>query len=246
MHSWLLFVALFGLVAVLRAESVEELVQIHLAVMGGTERIEALKAMRALGTVTSGASKVQFVMVAARPNLVRMETQAGGRTLMQGYDGVDVPWEFDTGTWPPKYRPIAPAAAKRLITDAEFDDPLVAGPSRGFVLELSNDAVVDGRKYRRILVTHKLVESFEVLLDPETYLIAFRTETRKSPTGRPVLILTQYGQFQAVKGVLLPHEIKTTVDGKLKQVLVIEQIEPNPATTAETFSRPKAITVPTK
>ena len=73
--------------------------------------IDALKAMRATGTVTSGAKKVQFVITAARPNLIRMETQANGRTLVQGYDGVDAPWEFDTGSWPPRYRPIAEAAA---------------------------------------------------------------------------------------------------------------------------------------
>lgn len=246
MRSWFSCLAFVFLAAGLRGESAEELVQIHLAVMGGTERIDALKAMRATGSVTSGGKKVNFVMTAARPNRVRMETQAGGRTLVQGYDGVEAPWEFDTGTWPPRYRPIAGAAAKRLIADSEFDDPLVAGPARGYVLELANDATVDGRKYRRILVTHNLTESFEVLLDPETYLIVFRTETRTTAGGRSLLIVTQYGQFQSVSGVLLPHDIKTIVDGKVTQQLTIDQIEPNPPTTAETFSMPKAISVPTK
>ncbi len=246
MRSLLSCFVLAFLAAGLRAETAEELVQIHLAVMGGTERIDALKAFRASGSVTSGAQKVHFTIIAARPNLVRMETQAGGRTLVQGYDGVDAPWEFDTGTWPPRYRPIAEAAAKRLVADAEFDDPLVAGAARGYVLELAGDATVDGRKYRRILVTHKLAESFEVLLDPETYLIVFRTETRTTAGGRSLLIVTQYGQFQPVNGVLLPHEVKTIVDGKVTQLLTIEQIEPNPSTTAETFSPPKSVTVPKK
>jgi len=230
----------------LAADPMAELVQIHVAVMGGEERITALKSFRATGSVEMGGKTVRFSLTAARPNLVRLETEGGGRTLVQGYDGVEPPWEFDTGSWPPRYQPVAPALARRIVADAEFDGPLVAGPARGYALDYAGEVEVDGRKLRRVLVTHKLTESFSVLIEPDTYLITIRTESRTSAAGRPLLIVTRYGQFQPVAGVLLPHEITTSMDGRVTQIMKIEQIEPNPEITRETFSAPKTVTAPAR
>ena len=173
----------------------------------------------------------------ARPN-------CAGRTLVQGYDGVEPPWEFDTGVWPPRYQPVSPALARRIIADAEFDDPLIAGPARGYALDYAGEVEVDGRKMRRVLETHKLTESFSLLIEPDTYLITIRTESRTSAAGRPLLIVTRYGQFQPVAGVLHPHEITTSMDGRVSQITRIDHIEPNPEITPETFSALKTVTAP--
>lgn len=244
MRFWLtIAVGLFCTLGV-RANAVDELVSIHVAVMGGAERIAALAAIKATGTVTMGGKRVHFTMVAARPNRVRLETEGGGRSLVQAYDGVEPPWEFDTGTWPPKYRLVAEGPARRIVADAEFDDPLIAGAARGYTLEPAGEAEAEGRKFRRLLVTHKLVQSFALYLDPETYLIQFRSESHTSAAGRPVNIVTRYSQFQSVGGVLLPHAVTTLVDGKVTQEMVIDRIEPNPVLGPDTFSMPKGITVP--
>jgi hypothetical protein len=240
MRVWALLAGWLFSGSLAAADPLADLVNIHVAVMGGEERIAALKSFRATGSVTMNGKQVRFVLTAARPNLVRMETEGGGRTLVQGYDGVEPPWEFDTGTWPPRTRPVAEPVARRIVADAEFDDPIIAGPARGYALDYAGEVEVDGRKLRRILVTHKLTESFSLLLEPDTFLILFRTESRSSATGRPFLLSTRYGQFQPVAGVLLPHEMTTTIDGKVTQQMKIELIEPNPTLTPETFSPPKA------
>jgi hypothetical protein len=234
---------LAGLVVALgsaRADRAEELARIHIEAIGGRERIEKLEALRATGTVQAAGRKVRFTMIAARPDRIRLETEAGGRTLVQGSDGEQPPWEFDTGTWPPKYRAMPEGAAKTFVADSEFDDPLVAGEKRGFVLDYAGEVEVGGRKLLRVLVTRKLTETYALLLDAQTYFIVKRIEQRQTAGGRTAQVVTHYEDFRPVEGVLLPHQITVAIDGRTTQQTQIARIDANPKVTEETFGRPSA------
>ena len=240
-----LFVLLSSLAgaSLVRADRAAELAQIHTEAIGGMKRIEALKAMRATGHVVVAGSQVRFNLLAARPALVRLETERGGRTLVQGTDGMEPPWEFDTGTWPPQYRSMNATVAKTFVADAEFDDPLVAAESRGFTLDYAGEMVVEGRKLLRVLVTRKLAETFSILLDDDTFFIVMRVEHRESAGGRRLQVVTHYEDFRPVEGVLLPHSITLAVDGRATQQTKIARIEANPDLSEARFSRPK-VTAP--
>lgn len=231
----------FGLA---RADEAADIARIHTEAVGGRERIAALGSLRAAGYVIAGGTRVRFSLTAARPNRIRLETDNAGRTLVQGSDGVEPPWEFDTGTWPPRYRSMAESAARTFVGDAEFDDPLIAGESRGFALNYAGTMEVEGRKLLRVLVTHKVIGASQLLLDSESYLIAFRIEIRTSPGGRKIQIVTRYDDFRPVEGVLLPHQVVVAIDGRVTQETKIESIDANPGLSAESFSRPKAVSVP--
>ncbi len=228
-----------------RADRIAEITEIHLAALGGRERIEALRSFRADGHVLSATgAQVRFTMLAARPVQVRIETERGGRTLIQGWDGVSAPWEFDTAAWPPRYRDMATGAARTFMSDAEFDDPLVAGEARGFTFDFAGELDVEGRKTLRVLVTRRLVETFTLFLDEETHLVLMRVEQRESAGGRAVRVSTHYTDYRPVEGVLLPHTITLTIDGRVSQQTKIARIEANPAHEADGFGRPVAPVVP--
>jgi hypothetical protein len=226
------------------ADRATELAKLHIEVVGGAERIAALAALRATGTVLMDSGQVRFTMIAARPNQVRLESSANGRRTVQGYDGVEPPWEFDSGRSGRRYRDMAEANAKRLIADSEYDDPLIAGTARGYTFDYAGEVEKDGRKLLRLLVTYRLTETFALLIDPETYLIEYRVETHSGGVGRPTEIITQYDKYLPVDGVLVPHAITTVTDGRVTQMMRIEQIVPNPPIGPETFSRPKTVTLP--
>ena len=212
----------------------------HQEAIGGAENLAALHSLRAEGTVQAGASAVRFHFFAARPAAVRVETERDGRTLVQATDGAEPPWEFDTGQWPPTYRAMAPAAARVFAADAEFDNPLVAGPDRGYVLEDGGEVQVEGRRWRRIVATRRLVETVFLLLDPETGRLALRLEEKEVQGGRKVRILTRYEDPRPVAGVLLPHRVVQVVDGVVRQTTVITRMEANPVLEPELFRRPRA------
>jgi hypothetical protein len=228
-----------GLALTARADRAADVARIHLEAIGGSERIAALKSMRATGHVVASGRQVRFSFAAARPDRVRLETDSGGRTLVQGSDGVEAPWEFDTGTWPPQYRAMPEASARTFMADAEFDDPLVAGAARGFTLDYAGELEMDGRKLLRVLVTRKLVQTFSLLLDENTYFIVMRLEERPTVSGRKVQVVTHYDDFRPVDGVLLPHQVTVAIDGRVTQQTKISQIEANPVLKDDIFSRPK-------
>jgi hypothetical protein len=216
-----------------------DIARIHLSAIGGRERIAALTGLRMSGVVAMNGNRVRFSMIAARPNRVRLETGSNGRSLVNASDGVEPAWEFDTGTWPPRYRAMGEAAAKAFTADAEFDDPLVAGAARGFTLEYAGETEIDGRKLLRVLVTRKLADTFTLFLDAETYFIVLRVEQRATTSGRKRQIVTRYDDFRPVDGVLLPHKVTVMTDGQVEQQMTMEKIETNPELTPETFTRPK-------
>jgi hypothetical protein len=226
-------------VAPLRADEAADIARIHLEAIGGHARMSALVAMRMTGVVVLGGKRVKFVMIAARPDRVRLETENNGRTLVNATDGVEPPWEFDTGTWPPRYRVMSEAAARAFTADTDFDDPLVAGPERGFTLEYGGEVEVEGRKLLRVLVTRRLTETFSVLVDEETYFIVQRVETRETVAGRTRRVITRYDDFRPVDGVLLPHRVTLEADGRTEQTMIMERIETNPALTPGIFTRPR-------
>jgi hypothetical protein len=84
------------------------------------------------------------------------------------------------------------------------------------------------------------METFALLLDAETYLIAMRIEKRGGAGGKALQVQTRYDDYRPVDGVLFPHRITVVVDGRIVQQTIIENIEPNPPLTPETFTRPKA------
>ncbi|MSU65279.1 MAG: hypothetical protein EXS38_04070 [Opitutus sp.] len=211
----LFLLSLMWLARPAHADRAAEVAQVHVEAIGGKERIDALASLRASGYVIAGSKRVRFTLTAARPNQIRLETEGGGRTLVQGSDGIEPPWEFDTGSWPPHFRTMAEAVAKRFMADAEYDDPCVAGVARGHALDFAGEVELHGKKYLRLLVTRKLADTFSLLVDPAPYLIVMRVESRTSPGGRPVQIATRYAEFRPVDGVLLPHEITVLVDGRL-------------------------------
>lgn len=231
--------AFFGSAGVARADRAEDLARIHVEAIGGKKHIEALAAVRMAGQVTMGAGQVRFTMTAARPDRVRLETVAGGRTLVQGTDGVEPPWELDTGTWPPRYRSMDANVAKTFVADAEFDDPLVAGESRGYTLDYAGEIEAEGKKLFRVLVTRNLTDAFSLLLDQQTFFIVMRVEQRVTAGGRKSQVVTHYEDFRPVKGVLLPHHVTVAIDGRVTQETKISRIDPDPVLTGETFSRPK-------
>jgi hypothetical protein len=227
------------LLASVEAGEVADWIARHRETMGGAANLAALQSLRAEGTVQAGGAAVRFHLLAARPAAVRVETERGGRTLVQATDGIEPPWEFDTGQWPPTYRAMVPAAARVFAADAEFDNPLVAGPDRGYILEDGGEVQLEGRRWRRILATRRLVETVFLFLDPETAWLALRLEEKAGPGGRKVRILTRYEDPRSVAGVLLPHRVVQVVDGVVRQTTVIARMEANPGLESGLFTRPR-------
>ena len=238
MRAFFAALALAGTGSAAPVDRAEEIARIHVVAIGGQMQVDALAALRIKGRAMTPVQQVAFTILAARPNRLRMEAEFGERTIVQGSDGVNPPWEREV-TAGARSSLMEPAAAERFLADADFDDPLVRWAERGYRLEFAGRVDVDGRKLLRVLVARNAADNVFVLLDPETYFIVLRVqELRKS--GRAIEIATHYDDFRPVQGVLLPHAITLFVDGRFSQQAKFESIEPNPKLPADAFAAPKS------
>lgn len=227
-----------------KAEKMKELVRLHLEALGGAKRLEKLAAIRATGvSAIAGKAAVGFTLTAARPAKIRLETEAGGRTLVQGWDGQEPAWEFDTIKWPPQYRAMAADVAHHFTRDAEFDDALVAGEKRGYTLEYGGEIESEsaGQKVVRVIVRRKGEDPYVLLLHAKTCLIVARVETRTGMGDQKSQVITKFEDYSAVEGVMMARTVTVLVDGKPVQQTRIAKIDGNPALSADTFTRPKSL-----
>lgn len=232
-----------GLVAVVRADNAADIARIHTEAIGGKQIIEQLQTLRATGHVNIDGRVVNFQLVAERPNQLRLETLAEGRRLIQATDGIAPPWQFDPDGKPLQVRSLEGEAAKEFTADAEFDDPLVDPGARGYAVDFAGEGLADGRPAIRLLVTRQLVDSYELLVDAETYFIVRKIATRVRD-GREVKIETVYDDFRPVAGVIMPHRYVVYAKGRKLHETILESVEPNSSLPERSFQQPVIDTVP--
>ncbi len=241
-HRFLFALVCFALarVAGLADDRAEEIVRIHIAAIGGEQRVAAVSSFRAGGKVRTDGQTIAFTMAAARPNRLRMEYTYDDGTLVQATDGTNPPWETDSRAHPAINRLMSSTAALQFVAEAEFDDPLVAGAKRGYTVEDAGETTVKGHRLLRLLITHHLAQSYFLLLDPATYYIVLRVDPPPAAGPEHAEIVTEYRDFRPVGGVLVPHAVVVWKNGQISEDAKLDRIEPNPALGADAFSRPSA------
>ena len=239
MRARILYIALVvsGLAASARADRAEEIARIHIAAMGGRERIAALSALEVMGHAETRSGRIEFRLLAARPNRLRMESRLAARTIVQVTNGTPPSWQWAAGEAKPPQR-LSAADAEMLALDADFDDPLVSALEGRGRLENGGEVTVGGRRLLRVLVVRSLVENVFVLVDPATFLIVKRVHHLRH-AGRPVQVEFDYADFRPVAGVLLPHAVRMLINGALSQRAVFDRITPNPPLGDEMFAPPR-------
>jgi outer membrane lipoprotein-sorting protein len=126
-------------------------------------------------------------------------------------------------------------AADEFKLDAEFDNPLLAAAAgRKVSLDYSGDVELDGRTLIKLVAVQNFTATSFVYLEPGSYMMVRRDIVRRR-AGKTVSVRTDYADFRPVAGVLMPHRLTVTVDGKKLNETVIERIEANPEVSDALF-----------
>lgn len=224
----------FCAAAVVRADFAADLARIHAEAVGGRERVKAFKSLKATGVTRGESGDLRFIIWAERPNRIRTEITSGDRTILQAWDGRGEPWRADS-----KKRQVSVLrgeAANEIKVEAEFDDPLLAGPDRKVSLDYAGEVELEGRALLRLFVTHNFTATSTIYLDPLSYLIV-RREVGRDEKGAGIT-RTDYEDYRPVAGVLMPHRLVTYRDGKRLHETLIEHIEANPKLPPGFFELP--------
>lgn len=201
------------------------------------DKLAALVAVRAEGRTFINGEVVPFLLVAQRPNRLRVESFTPVRRALQVYDGESAPWTSHSGTKGGAPQAMAEADAREFIINADFDGPLVNFAAKGFSVDYAGEEPVGGRPAYKLLVMDRNDHLFFLWVDTQTAEIVKRTVYRVT-NGQRVAVDTLFKDFRLVGGVMQPHHIETMVNGRLLHVAVIDRMEANPAVVPGVFARP--------
>ena len=219
-----------------QAQLGHEIARKHAARPG--DRLAALTALRAEGRTFINDEVVPFTFVAQRPNRLRVESFTPLRRVVQVYDGAGKPWISHTELKGGAPQEMNEADAKDFIANADFDGPLVNFAEKGYSVDYAGEEPIGGRSAYKLLLMNKSDDIFFLWVDAENHEIVKRTAYRVSG-GRRMAVDTFFKDFREVGGVLQPHRIETSANGRTLYVMLVDRMEPNPpGISPETFARP--------
>ena len=201
------------------------------------DRLAALVAVRAEGRTFINGEVVPFLLVAQRPNRLRVESFTPVRRALQVYDGETPPWTSHSETKGGAPQAMAESDAREFIINADFDGPLVNFAAKGFSVDYAGEEPVEGRPAYKLLVMNRSDHLFFLWVDTQTAEIVKRTVYRVN-NGQRLAVDTLFKDFRPVGGVMQPHHIETIANGHLLHVTVIDRMEANPAVAPAMFARP--------
>ncbi len=223
----LLLCALFG--ACSSPSPVDEIVNSNLAARGGKERIQALDAIRHIGTATASGGRVaRVVREMKRPGLYRLEFFSQGTTSVFAHDG-EIGWQVAPlqGVFEPQaVTPDTDSTAG--IDERDIEGPLVNWREKGHQVELEGREELPSGEAFKLKLTLKDGAIRYDYIDVESRQIV-RSDVTETIRGRDRELEETFSDFREVDGIVFPHHIETRVKGRPEVIrIIVDTVELNP------------------
>lgn len=236
--------AIITVTAALQAQTVDEIVDKHLAATGGKEAISKLQSRSVVGTVTvstpGGDVKGSIETWAKSPNkirsLVRMDLSAFGMGEMvmdQRFDGA-TGFILDSmnGNREMTESQLASMKASR------FPSALLGYKDLDMTLELGEPAKVGDRDAVVLIMTPKGGTPLKLYFDAETYYELKVVQMVDDPqTGGNMEQATEFSDFRDIDGVKIPFEMRIA-NAARETTIRITKVEHNTDLDDAMFSKP--------
>lgn len=227
------------------ALTVDELIAKNIEARGGMEKIRAIQSLRETGTMQVGgggfSTKLGYVYIGKRPNLLRQEASWQGLTAVTAYDG-NVGWQIRPFRGRMDPDKMSADEVKQIQVQADIDGPLVDYKAKGNAVEYLGTEDVDGTDAHKIKVTFKTGDVRYIYLDPD-YFLEIRWIDQIRIRGALEEDETDVGNYEQVNGVFFPFSIENGPKGQAKnQKITIDKAEVNVSVEDSIFHFPAAAT----
>jgi outer membrane lipoprotein-sorting protein len=184
--------------------------------------------------------QVPFVLELKRPAKSRIEIEFAGKTAVQVYDGKNG-WLYRPFLNREDWQPFSDEQAKSQQDKWGLDGPLVDYAAKGTKVALAGVERVDGRDAYKLKLTHKGGYVQQVWIDAKTFLDVKVEGTPRRMDGKMRTVWVTQRDFRPVRGVMVPFELETAVDGFADtHKMVIDKVALNPKLDDSRFVKPKA------
>ena len=219
--------------------SVDQIIQKHIAALGGAEKLSAIQNVTMSGTASLMDGQVQAPVTvrAKRPASMRMEMSVQGQTFVQAFDGKTA-WMINPFIGSTEPKQSSEEDTKAALDDADFiDGSLVDYQAKGNAVESAGKDDVDGSPAYKLKVTRKSGSIENVYLDMKTFLPLKTAGTRKQE-DHEIAYESFPGNFKPVNGVMMPFSLNQKMNGRSMMELTVEKVEVNTPMDDSIFQMP--------
>lgn len=245
----LLAVARFGFLAALgialahpaAAQTTDEIVAKVLSARGGLEKTKAVQSERITGTIYFNQEMYgPFVAEFKRPGKMHNEVTIQNKTVVRTFNGKDGGWVVNPFVGKIAPEPMSAEEMKDVMSEADFDGPLVDAKTKGNMIELTGTEKVEGRDAYTLKVTHKDGKVSAYSFDAKTFLLAKWSGT-DNINGETVTRETLFHDYRDVEGLKFAFELVSNNPGSdVTQRIIVEKIEIDPQIDDSHFGKPAA------
>jgi len=223
--------------------SAERIVEKNLAARGGGAAWRAVTAVSYTGELDAGGKKetrLPFTLTLQRPHKSRLEIKFQGRTAVQVYDGQNG-WKWRPFLNREEVEPYSTVELQEAAEWDELDGALIDHQRKGIKVAYAGTEAVDGRSCYKLRLTGKGGRQRLLWVDAKTFLEARIEGQPRKLDGRPHGVLVYFRDYRSVGGLMVPHELETTVVGakNASHKMSIQAVKANPQLLAGTFAKPK-------
>jgi hypothetical protein len=227
--SLLLAPSLAGIASV---QSADDVIEKHLAAIGGREALGKLTSRKAIGTVTFATK--EFTMSGPYENYAKVPNKSrsymkldatavvGAEMVIdQRFDGTDG-WVLNS------VQGDVPMAGNQLdnFRSGAFPTALLNYKQLGIKAETLPRETIDAKEYIVLAVTPKAGSPIKMYFDPETYLLMRSVTKINSPTMGEFEQTNEPSDYRVIDGVKVAFKLKNSTDNQ-SLTIILTKVEHN-------------------
>ena len=228
--------AVLAVSALATAQSaVDDVVAKNLAAKGGADKLRTVTSVRTTGRMKGARGVATMTMWTKRPNSMRQEVVADGRTSITGFDGTTL-WVVNPLAGPDARALTGPAANRAREQADDFDSVLLDYKNKGYSVDLVPS--LEPGSVPRLRVTKKTGRVQLIYLDPATFLEQ-RITTEFDQGGVKTVVETELANYKAVDGMMVPFTVRQSVNGQVQGEVTYDSVQFNLPLNDDLFQMPK-------
>lgn len=188
-----------------QAQTVDDVINKHIAALGGKENLSKLQNVITEGSLSVQGVEIGVTLTMVNNKLARQDISVNGMT------GFDMLTDKEGWTYMPfngmqKPEPKTADDVKEGLSDLDIAGPLVDYAAKGNKVELLGKEDVDGTECFKLKVTLASGKDETYFIDPATNMI-IRTKKMQKANGQETEVQSDFSDYRDVEGVKMPYSI---------------------------------------
>lgn len=228
------------------AQTADEIVEKHLAALGGREALQKATSQVTTGTISIAMMGNEIAgpmeIYHKAPNKVRTWFKLDLSAMGAGEMVIDQRCDGKTAWAGNSLQGDKEITGNQLqsLLNATFPTPLLDYKGAGAKVELAGKEKVDGRDAYVLVFTPKAGSASRQFIDAETFLMVKNVAKVDVPEmGGEIEQVTQLGDYRPVAGLKVPYSVKITNSAQTI-ALTVSKVEANVPIDEALFSKPVA------